>query len=125
MQHFNIAVSTILEVRRNGELTSGSEFCNGDNLSLTCNITNIVTYAWTVSGLVTDNDGVVVVGLSANTREVNDLTYTLVATSNGQSSMSTLSFTVSGLLNERNITCGVPGQAPTESQVVNILGMLF
>ena len=54
----------------------------------------------------------------------NGLTYTLVATSNGQSSMSTLSFIVSDLLNGRNITCGAAGQAPTESQVVNVLGML-
>ena len=125
MQHFSIAVFTILEVRHNGEPTSGSEFCNGDNLTLTCSIGNTAVYAWTVSGLVMGNDGAGVVGLDASTREVNGLTYTLVATSNGQSSMSTLSFTVSDLLNGRNNTCGAAGQVPTESQVVNVLGMLF
>ena len=125
MKHLNIAVVTILEVRHNGEPTSGSEFCNGDNLILTCNISNTVTYVWTVSGLVMGNDGTASVNLGASTREVNGTTFTLVATSNGPSSMSTLSFTVSDLLNERNITCGASGQAPTESQVINVLGMSF
>ena len=125
MKHLNIAVFTILEIRHNGELTSVSEFCNGDNLSLTCSIGNLGTYAWTVSGLLLGNDGTATVGLGVSTREVNGTTYTLVATSNGQSSMSTLSFTVSDLLNGRNITCGEAGQAPTESQAVNVLGMFL
>ena len=118
----------MLEVRRNGELTSGSEFCIGDDLILTCSIDNLATFAWTVSGLVMGNDGAGIVGFVANTREVNCLTYTLVATSNGPSSMSTLRFNVSNLLNGRNITCGEAGNPPTtpptDSQVVNVLGML-
>ena len=123
IQHFNIAVFTILEVRHNGELTSGSEFCNGDDLTLTCSIGDIAVYAWTVSGLLMGNNGAAVVGLGTHTIEVYGLTFTLVATSNGQSSMSTLSFTVSDLLNGRNITCGVAGASHTDSQVVNVLGM--
>ena len=124
MQIVIIAVFTMLEIRRNGESTSGSEFCNGDSLTLTCSIDNIVAYVWTVSGIVMGNDGIAIVGFSTNTRVVNGLTYTLVATSNGQSSMSTLSFTVSGLLNGRNITCGAVGEVPTKFQVVNASGML-
>ena len=115
---------SVLEVWRNGELTSGSEFCIGDNLTFTCNISNIVTYVWTVTGLVIGNDGTATVGFVATTREINGLTYTLVATSNGQSSVSTLNFTVSNLLNERSIVCGGVRISRTESQVVNILGML-
>ena len=114
----------MLEVRRNGEPFSGSEFCNGDDLRITCSIGNLGIYAWTVSEIVMGNDGAAVVGLGIATRELNGTTYTLVATRDGQSSMSTLSFTVSDILSGRNITCGEAGQAPTESQVVNILGML-
>ena len=115
---------SVFVVRRNGELTSGSEFCNEDDLTLTCCIGDIAVYAWTVSGLVMDNDGAAVVGLGTNTIEVYGLTFTLMATSNGPSSVSILCLTVSGLLNGRNITCGAAGQAPIGSQVVNILGML-
>ena len=64
------------------------------------------------------NDGIATVGLGATTRESNGLTYTLVATSSGPPSVSTLSFTVSDLLNGRNITCGEPGQAHTMSQAI-------
>ena len=116
---------TILDVRRNGELTSGSEFCNGDDLILNCSIGNIATYIWRISGLVMGNDGATVVGLSSTTREVNGLSYTLDATSTGLFSMSSLRFTVSGLLNGRNITCGDPGaagSAATYFQITNVLG---
>ena len=75
MQHLIIAGFTMLEVRRNGEVSSRTEFCNGDDLILTCIIDNIGAYLWTVSGLVMGNDGGAVVGLAASTREVNGLTF--------------------------------------------------
>ena len=42
MRHLNIAVFTTLEVRHNGELTSRTEFCNGDDLRITCSLTTLL-----------------------------------------------------------------------------------
>ena len=59
----------MFEVHHNGELSSSSEFCIGDDVTFTCRIGNIQTYVWLVSGLVMGNDRVAVVGLGATTRE--------------------------------------------------------
>ena len=42
MRHLNIAVFTTLEVRHNGELTSMTEFCNGDDLRITCSLATLL-----------------------------------------------------------------------------------
>jgi len=117
-------VLSVLEVRLYGEVTIRTEFCVGDDVTLVCAIGNIGTYAWTVPGLVESNDGVAVVGLAASTQMRNGQKFTLEATRiDPTTTISTLRFTVSDLLNERNITCEEAGATTiTNFQVISVLG---
>jgi len=110
-------------VRLNGEVTSRTEFCVGNDLTLVCSIDNIGVYQWTVPGLVEANDGTAIIGNAAVTRNPNGLTFTLEATRNNSTTMSTLMFTVSDLLDGKRITCGQAGaNAALDSQDISVFG---
>jgi len=113
---------SVLEMRLHGELTSRTEFCVGDNVTLVCSIDNIVTYQWTVPGLLESNSWAAVIGNPASSPNPNGQAFTLEATGPLPNTMSTLRFYVSDLLNGNNITCGRAGVVATDFQVISVLG---
>ena len=123
--YFAGVLSSVLEVKLDGKQTNRMEFCVGDDLMLVCSIGNNGAYQWTVPGLVVGNDGLTGVGNAPVTQTAMGVTFTLEAARIDLiTTRSTLTFTVSSLLDGRNITCGVVGtDASTSFSFIMVLGM--